>query len=88
MPLVSRAIPAIPNPPITGAIGIESSERIIKIASMYISVITAPTKTPDNVFDLFAQGNTIGIFLFESNGMQEYLKQLKLEIEKLKSKNN
>ena len=29
------------------------------------------------VFDLFAQGRTIGIFQFESAGMQEYLKQLK-----------
>jgi len=29
------------------------------------------------VFKLFSKGNTIGIFQFESSGMQEYLKQLK-----------
>ena len=29
------------------------------------------------VFDLFASGNTVGIFQFESSGMQEHLKNLK-----------
>jgi DNA polymerase-3 subunit alpha len=33
--------------------------------------------TVKEVFDLFAQGRTVGIFQFESAGMQEYLKQLK-----------
>ena len=33
-------------------------------------------KAPE-VFDLFAQGRTVGVFQFESAGMQEYLKQLK-----------
>ena len=27
-------------------------------------------------FDLFAQGNTVGVFQFESSGMQKYLKEL------------
>ncbi len=31
----------------------------------------------EKVFNFFAQGRTVGIFQFESNGMQEYLKQLK-----------
>ncbi len=30
-----------------------------------------------NVFNLFASGNTVGIFQFESSGMQEHLKNLK-----------
>jgi DNA polymerase-3 subunit alpha len=33
--------------------------------------------TVSEVFELFAQGRTVGIFQFESAGMQEYLKQLK-----------
>jgi len=33
--------------------------------------------TVTEVFDLFAKGRTVGIFQFESAGMQEYLKQLK-----------
>jgi len=30
-----------------------------------------------NIFNLFASGNTVGIFQFESSGMQEHLKNLK-----------
>jgi DNA polymerase-3 subunit alpha len=31
----------------------------------------------DKTFDLFGKGNTIGIFQFESSGMQDYLRKLK-----------
>ncbi len=33
--------------------------------------------TDEKVFDLFSKGNTVGIFQFESSGMQEHLKNLK-----------
>ena len=31
----------------------------------------------EKVYNLFARGNTIGIFQFESSGMREFLKKLK-----------
>ena len=38
----------------------------------------------EKVYELFAKGNTIGIFQFESSGMREFLKKLKVRVSLMK----
>ena len=56
---------------------IDRTIRIIKKRHNQDIDIAKIDITDKKVFDLFSQGNTIGVFQFESSGMQEHLKNLK-----------
>ena len=60
--------------------------RNLTVIDKAVKLIRAKGKTVDieklsmqdeTVYDLFARGNTIGVFQFESSGMREFLKKLK-----------
>ena len=50
--------------------------KALKLRSIDIDIDQIPMDD-EKTFEVFAKGNTIGIFQFESNGMQTYLKKLK-----------
>ena len=56
---------------------IDKTLKIIKKRHNKEIDITALALDDKQVFDLFSSGNTVGIFQFESSGMQEHLKTLK-----------
>ena len=55
---------------------IQHAVEVVRAKGVDIDMNTIPLDDP-KVYDLFANGHTVGIFQFESSGMQEYLKKLK-----------
>ncbi|PJA54912.1 MAG: DNA polymerase III subunit alpha, partial [Candidatus Marinimicrobia bacterium CG_4_9_14_3_um_filter_48_9] len=56
---------------------INDALELIKLArGAAVDIETIPLDDPE-VFKLFGEGNTIGLFQFESTGMRDYLKKLK-----------
>jgi DNA polymerase-3 subunit alpha len=54
----------------------ESLDQIRKNRQIGIRIDKLPMDDP-RVFELFSKGETVGVFQFESQGMQEYLRKLK-----------
>ncbi|MBK7142374.1 MAG: DNA polymerase III subunit alpha [bacterium] len=59
---------------------IDDAERMIRenYPSSKVDLDNLPLDDP-KVFEIFARGETVGIFQFESNGMRDYLRKLKPE---------
>lgn len=55
---------------------IDDTLKDLAAKGIIVDLDKIPTNDPAT-FDVFAKGNTIGIFQFESSGMQTYLKKLK-----------
>ena len=55
---------------------IDQALKLITNRGVKLNIETLPLDD-DSVFRLFSEGNTIGVFQFESNGMREYLRKLK-----------
>jgi DNA polymerase-3 subunit alpha len=55
---------------------IDKAVKLIKEKGVTLDIEKVPLND-DDVYQLFAKGNTIGVFQFESSGMREFLKKLK-----------
>ncbi|MBF88684.1 MAG: DNA polymerase III subunit alpha [Candidatus Marinimicrobia bacterium] len=55
---------------------IDQTLKLLSNRGISINIETIPLDD-ETVLNLFCEGKTIGVFQFESNGMQEYLKKLK-----------
>jgi len=55
---------------------IDNTLEMLRARGLALDINNLPEKDPQTL-SLFGEGNTIGIFQFESSGMREYLKKLK-----------
>lgn len=55
---------------------IHHTVQMLKKKGIEVDIQNIPMDDPET-YQLFAEGNTVGIFQFESSGMQEYLRKLK-----------
>ncbi len=57
---------------------IDHTVRMLQKKGIEVDIRNLPLDEPDT-YRIFKQGNTVGVFQFESGGMQEYLKKLEPE---------